>query len=295
MLAGTGERVRVITRSGGGPDHPLIERVKADAANDQALERAAVGATVIYSAGSPPYDRWVTDWPPLAASVLGAAEKTGAVLVLVGNLYGYGPVDHRMVETDPLNATAPKGRVRAAIWDLARTAHEQGRVRATELRSSDYYGPQVVLSQMGERIVPRILAGKSVRVVCSPDVPHTWTFINDVARTLIVIGGEERAWGHAWHAPSNPPLSQRQMIHKLCFAAGVEEVRVGSIAPLALAALGVFSPMIREIRETTYQLDRPFVMDASATEAAFDLTATALEPSLTDTVTWFRNRRRGPD
>lgn len=33
--------------------------------------------------------------------MLAAAEATGAVLVLEGSLYGYGPVDRAMLETDP--------------------------------------------------------------------------------------------------------------------------------------------------------------------------------------------------
>jgi nucleoside-diphosphate-sugar epimerase len=290
MLADAGEHVRMITRRGKGPKHPLIDRIQADASDPAALQREADGATVLYSAGSPPYDRWVTQWPPLAASMLKTAEAAGAVLVLVSNLYGYGPVNRAMLETDPLNAVGPKGRVRARIWDDALAAHEQGRVRATELRSSDYYGPQVVLSQMGERVIPRVLVGKAVRVVGKPDVPHTWTFINDVARALIAIGGDERAWGRAWHTPSNTPLTQRQLIEALCAAAGVPTVDVALIPPLALRALGIFVPMIRELQETVYQFNSPFVMDSAAMQSTFGLTPTSLDASLIDTVDWYRAR-----
>jgi nucleoside-diphosphate-sugar epimerase len=291
MLADIGEHVRMVTRSGGGPAHPLIERVAANASDPQALKAAAAGATVLYSAGSPPYDRWVTDWPPLAASMLSAAEATGAVLVLVSNLYGYGPVDHPMLETDALEATGAKGRVRATIWEQALAAHEQGRVRATELRSSDYYGPAVLLSQMGERVIPRILAGKAVRVVGNTDLAHSWTYINDVARALIAIGGDQRAWGRAWHAPNNPPLSQRQMIQALGGAAGMKSVNVGSIPPLVLSVMGLFVPTVREVHETMYQFNQPFVMDSSAMTETFGLTPTSLEASLDATIAWFKGRQ----
>jgi nucleoside-diphosphate-sugar epimerase len=288
MLADAGERVRMITRTGRGPEHRLIERVNAEASDPHALQHAAAGATVLYSAGSPPYDRWVADWPPLAASMLAAAEKSGAVLVLISNLYAYGPVDHPMVETDQLNATGAKGRVRAQIWEAALAAHQQGRVRATELRSSDYYGPHVVLSQMGERVIPTVLAGKPVRVVGACDVAHTWSFINDVARALVTIGSDDRAWGKPWHAPSNPPLTQRQMIEALGAAAGMHAVKVRSIPPLVLRGLGLVVPMIREVRETEYQFNRPFVMDSTATQETFGLTPTSLDTSLLETVAWYR-------
>ena len=55
------------------------------------MARLAEGAAVIYNCVNPPYHRWPADWPPIAASVLGAAERSGAVLVTLSNLYGYGP------------------------------------------------------------------------------------------------------------------------------------------------------------------------------------------------------------
>jgi nucleoside-diphosphate-sugar epimerase len=148
----------------------------------------------------------------------------------------------------------------------------------------------VVLSQMGERVIPRVLAGKAMRVVGDPDVRHTWTFITDVARALITIGADERAWGRAWYAPSNAPLTQRQLIEALCAAAGVPTVEVGSIPPLALRTLGLFVPMIHELQETAYQFNRPFVMDSVAMQSTFGLMPTALDASLVETVAWYRSR-----
>ena len=73
LLAGQGERVRVITRSGSGPDG--VERVAADASDADQLARYAEGAQAIYSCAGPPYHRWTTDWPPLGAALIRAAER----------------------------------------------------------------------------------------------------------------------------------------------------------------------------------------------------------------------------
>lgn len=290
LLADAGHDVRIITRNGTGPDHPLIQRIGADAADSAALLRAASGATVLYNAASPPYRRWARDWPPLAASILQVAEVLGTVLVTVSNLYGYGPVDHAMVETDPLNATSTKGRVRAQIWRDALKAHDDGRVRVTELRSSDYFGPRVRTSQLGERIIPKVLAGKPVRLLGHPNAPHSWTYVTDVARTLIALGTDARAWGRAWHTPTNPPLSQRQVIDALSIAANGELVNVKRIAPLAVKALGVFVPDVRELAEIGYQLDAPFVVDSSAAQTTFGIMPTPMDEAIAETVAWFRSR-----
>src|SRR6266498_347213 len=103
LLADRGERVRLVTRSGGGPEHPAVERV-------------AEGAAVIYSCVGPAYPRWVTDWPPLTAALLRAAQTSGALLVTTGNLYGYGAVDGPMTVFLQVRATTEKGQVRVRIW-----------------------------------------------------------------------------------------------------------------------------------------------------------------------------------
>ncbi len=89
MLAEDGHRVSVVSRRGSGPAG--VTHLTADAADAEAMVRLAEGATVIYNCVNPAYHRWPTDWPPIAASLLGAAERSGAVLVTLSNLYGYGP------------------------------------------------------------------------------------------------------------------------------------------------------------------------------------------------------------
>jgi len=113
LLAERGERVRLVTRCGAGPEHPAIGRVAADASDADALSRLAEGVAVIYSCAGPAYPRWVTDWPPLAAALLRAAQTSGALLVTTGNLYGYGAVDGPMTEDLPLQPNTEKGQVRS--------------------------------------------------------------------------------------------------------------------------------------------------------------------------------------
>src|SRR6266508_1496565 len=100
LLAEQGERVRLVSRRGSGPTHPAIERVAADATDAERLSALADGAAALYNCANPLYHRWLTDWPPLASSLLTAAERSGAVLVSASNLYGYGPVDGPITRPD---------------------------------------------------------------------------------------------------------------------------------------------------------------------------------------------------
>jgi nucleoside-diphosphate-sugar epimerase len=273
LLAEDGQDVRLVSRSGRGPDHRGITLISADAADTQRLTDLATGTATVFNCVNPAYHRWPTDWPPIAASLLAAAERSGAVLVTASNLYGYGPVDGPMTEDLPLAATGSKGRVRAAMFRDALAAHEAGRVRITEVRGSDYVGPGAE-SHLGERVVPRVLAGRKASVVGSADQPHSWTYTLDMARMLVTAGADERAWGRAWHAPSNAPRTQREAVADLAAVAGVRPVGVSVAPAAALALLGLVNPTVRELKETLYQFERPFVLDSSAAQQTFGLTPT---------------------
>lgn len=272
VLAQQGKDVLLASRSGSGPDVTGVVRVTLDAADLHAVVRAAQGADVVYNCVNPPhYHRWESEWPPIAAALLAAAEKAEAVLATVSSLYPYGPVDGPMVEGQPDAATDTKGRVRARMWAEALRSHEQGRVRAVEVRASDYVGDVPASGGHIPRVVPAALQGKGVRVVGDPAMPHTWTDVHDVARALVAVAGDEGAHGRVWHVPSNPPRSQEQVVHDVCRAAGREPAPVRGIPAWALAGAAAVAPMMREVRAIQHQFTRPFVMDSQAIARELDL------------------------
>jgi len=279
-LVDRGHEVVLVTRSGSGPVHPAVSRVACDASDPVALAAAVGRPAALYNCANPPYHRWPELWPPLADALLGTATSTGAVLVTMGNLYGYGPVDHAIREDDRLAATGAKGRVRNAMWEEALAAHRAGRVRVTEARASDFYGPGVVETSFFGRNVERLLAGRKAYVLGDPDAPHAATFVPDVGRTLAVLGTDERAWGRPWHVPSEPAVSQREMAERFCRIAGAPPARVGALPPALLAAAGVFAPQLRELKETRYQFERPFLLDSAACTATFGITATPMDEAM---------------
>ncbi|MFF0296935.1 NAD-dependent epimerase/dehydratase family protein [Kitasatospora sp. NPDC004614] len=280
LLAERGEEVVVVTRTGASAA-PLegVRRLQLDASDPQALGSAAEGAAVLYNCANPPYHRWPEVWPPLAASLLATAEHGGAVLATVSNLYGYGAVDGPMSPDTPLRPVSTKGEVRATMWRDALAAHQAGRVRVTEVRGSDYLAANAV-GALDDRAFSRALAGRTVQVLGDPDAPHSWTDPQDVARLLATVAADERAWGRAWHVPSNAPRSQRQVVAELCAAAGRPAAKVTGIPRPVLVLLGLADPTIRAARETAYQFERPFVIDDSATRETFGLAPTAWEEML---------------
>ncbi|MBB5828754.1 NAD-dependent epimerase/dehydratase family protein [Micromonospora carbonacea] len=293
LLAAAGERVRVVTRRGTGPEHPAVERVAADAADPDRLAALADGAVALYNCANPAYHRWATDWPPLAAALLTAAGRAGAVLATVGNLYGYGPVDGPMTEDTPTSAGGTKGQVRNRMWAEAVAAHRAGRVRVTEVRGSDYLGVGALSVPM--MLLPRVLDGRRVVLPVDFDAPHTWTYVDDVARTLVRAAAVERAWGRAWHVPSPPAVSARELAVRAAALADAPAPRLTRLPYPALWLGGLVNPFVRELRETAYQFDRPFLMDSTAATATLGIEPTPLGSALAQTAAALRaapgNRR----
>ena len=267
-LLDSGHHVRVVTRSGGGPE--AAERVTADAADATRLSELADGVVAIYNCVNPTYSRWEQDWPPVAAALLAAAESSGAVLATVGNLYGYGPVDAPMTEQTPLAATGRKGRVRNAMWHDALAAHEAGRIRTFEVRGSDYLGGNSLLSVL---VTPALRKGRRAFVPADLDAPHTWTCVEDVAALLVTGVYDERAWGRPWHVPSDAPRTLRELTALAASELGVSPKLTAMPYPVLWTA-GLFNPMAKELRETQHQFRRPFVLDSHAAQETFGLVPT---------------------
>ena len=273
-LAARGADVVLASRSGAGNTKAV------DATSAEALTKLANGAVAIYNCVNPPaYDKWPELWPPVANALLAAAQRSGAVLVTAANLYPYGPVDGAMVEGMPDAPSGKKAQVRATMTADAFAAHAAGRLRAVEVRGSDYVGAGPGDYAHVPRVIEKALKGKAVRVIGSADQPHTWTDVRDMGRALATVATEESAWGKVWHAPSNAPRTQAEAVNDVLASVGVKPVSVKALSPLMFTVVSSFVPIVRELKETAYQFTRPFVMDSSAITAAF-----GLEPSPWDDI-----------
>lgn len=275
LLAGRGEQVVVASRSGRDTGLTGVRHVALDAADPVALTSAAEGAAVLYNCANPAdYTQWERVWPPLAASLLTAVERTGAVYAITEGLYAYGPVDGPIHEGLPEVATDHKGALRARLWADALARHQAGRIRTVQVRGSDFVGPGVGTNGHITRVLPDALRGKAVTMIGRTDLPHTFTDVLDVARTLVAAAADSSAHGRAWHVPSNPPRTQTQALTDMLTTAGRPAVKTRGLSPALLRAAGLVSPMSREIAEVSYQWTRPYVLDDTDARKHFGIEPT---------------------
>lgn len=282
----SGQDVTVGTRS--GTTLPGMAAARLDAADADALTRAAEGRSAIVVCTNPPYHRWRTEWPPIVEAVLRAARAAGGDILMVGNLYSYGKADMPMTERSPEHPAESKGEVRRDLWATLRAASERGDVRAVEVRASDYFGPGArAEAHLGTRFFEPILASKRSRAIGDPAQPHSWTYLPDLADTVVAAAGYSGDWSRIWHAPAASHLSRTEICRQVNDRYGVHG-SISGLPSLLIRGLGVVNPVLREIAASSYQFRMPFLSDATETEHELGVDATAWETALDATVAFYR-------
>ncbi len=286
-LAEQGKSVRILTRSGSGPEHPLVERITVDVRDATQVRDAFAGATAVFHCihgSSYTVDAWQAELPQAEQTVLSAAGEAGAVVVFPESLYSYSEPHRPMTEAGPRTAEGGKRGVRTKLLK----ARDASTTNTVSMVAGDFFGPRVRISHAGERVVPTVLAGKKLWVIGSADQPHSFTYVPDLAAAMIHAAGTPALWNKVWHAPTGPAVTQRQLATAFTEAGEVAAPKMGALPGWALRVMGVFSKDFRELAETLYQFEQPFVMDSSASQAALDLRPTPLTEAAAATVSWWR-------
>lgn len=293
-LAGLGVAVRAVSQHRPPTLAAGVEWRAADVTDQRAAADAATGASTIYQCLNVPYTQWPRLFPPLQRSVMSVAEDTGALLVSFENVYGYGPTGGRpMTEDLPLAATTVKGRTRALMTEELLAASDAGRVRIAIGRASDFFGPGVTESTLGERVFAKALAGKRADFLGNPDLLHTYSYVPDIAAGLATLGTDERAIGQAWHLPGPETVTTRALLELVARDVG-HPVGVRSMPKLAMRALALVNPMMRALAEMAYEFEEPFVLDTTKFESTFGPSGTSLASAITETIDWYRSRTGAP-
>jgi nucleoside-diphosphate-sugar epimerase len=280
--------VRAINRSGKRPKlmPDDVEMVAADASDPKRAIEAALGAAVVYQALNPPYHQWQAFFPELQTNALAAAKTAGARYVSIENLYMYDS-SKPMMEDSPVLPKSKKGALRAKMGDEVMAAHQKGEIRATALRSSDYYGPGVLASALGERVFGYLVAGKKAQLSGSANMPHSWAYIEDVGRAAAILGTREQALGKVWIAPHAAPVTQGKAVEMACQILGIEP-QFSVLSPFMMRLGGLFIPAARASVEMMYEFTEPFVVDSRKFEQTFQVKAILIEEGIRKTVDWYR-------
>lgn len=292
-----GQRVKMVNRSGKrSMDVPVeVEIVAGDAYSTDFTRSVSKNAAVVFQCAQPEYHKWVKEFPPLQAAILEGAAANGAKLIVGENLYMYGDINGQLIhEGLPYAAQTRKGKVRAAMSNALLDAHRAGKVRVAVARGSDFYGPGVLGSALGERTFIPLLQGKPAEVTGFLDLPHSYTYINDFGEALVILGERKEALGQVWHVPNPPTLTQRELLTLFFKEAGLEP-KFTTMSKTKLMIGGLFVPAAKEMVEMAYEFEKPFLVDASKFVKTFGDISTPYDRTVPETLDWYRQYLKSHD
>jgi nucleoside-diphosphate-sugar epimerase len=234
---------------------------------DQANPETAVAAlqgiqTLVYLVGVP-----YTDFrlhPVLFDQVLTAAIKAGVErCVLVGTVYPFGLAPMSLVREDhPRNPHTFKGQMRKQQEDVLMAADAAGRIRGTVLRLPDFYGPKIPRSYLSS-LFQAAAQRKTAQLIGPLNTHHEYVYIPDVAKTLLRLIDEDRAYGHTWHLAGAGRITLSEVI-TLVESISDRHLRKFVAGKRTLQLLGTFNPLLREVAEMHYLFTQPLFLDDSA-------------------------------
>lgn len=259
-----------------------------DLLNPESVLSAINGAEIAYLTAGLPYKAavWERQWPVVMRNTIAACLKENCKLVFFDNIYMYEPDLQKPIKEDhPRGPKSRKGKVRWQLEKMLEKAGEKEGLQYVIARAADFYGPGLKNnSVLTETVLKPISQGKKANWLGNPECLHSYTYIPDAAKATALLGNTGDAYGQVWHLPTaKEPPSGREWI-RMSSKMLRQHPKIQVVSRRMLAVLGLFVPIMRELKEMYYQNDRDYVFDSSKFEKRFSFTPTSYEKGLREAI-----------
>ncbi len=289
VLVDQGKQVTVVNRSGKVPGEisEQINVVAGDANDSTIVYEVCKDASSVFHCAMPPYTQWPEKFPQLTTGILEGVKQAGCRLIYGDNLYGYGDTKGSPInEQLPYKATGHKGRVRASMAEMLL---KEKNIEVVIGRGSDFFGPLVTNANLGEMFFKAALSSKTANLLGNIDLPHTYTYIKDFAKALVNLSEQDEAFGQVWHVPSAPTVTTREWV-AIAEELMTQPIKIRASGKLMVSFLGLFNPMLKEMKEMMYEWDHPYIVEHKKYEEKFGNDSTPHNIAIKETIEWYRER-----
>ena len=264
------DRLRLVSRNPRpvNDDDHLVSANLLDAR--QTLEAVQGSSVVYFTAGLPPDTAlWEAQFPTMLKNALDACRAAGARFAYFDNTYMY-PQDSRLqTEATPFAPVGRKGKVRAAMATMVLEEMARGEIPVLIGRAPEFYGPGKTQSFTNALVIEKLQAGEKPRVPVRDDTRRTLIWTPDASRALAALGNAPDAFGQTWHLPCcDDRPTYREFVAMACEVFG-REPSYTVIGKWTLAAAGLFSKQVREIRELLPRYGQDNLFDSTKFKRRF--------------------------
>lgn len=247
------------------------ELAPADLLDAKQAAEAVKGSSIVYfTAGLPPDTHlWETQFPVMLQNVLDATRAAGAKFVYFDNTYMYPQDDQMLTEEAPFEPFGGKGRVRAAMASTVLQEMARGDIPVVIGRAPEFYGPGKTQSITNTLVIDHLKAGKPPRVPVRDDTQRTLIWTPDASRALAAMGNAPDVFGQTWHLPCDDDrLTYRQFVALAAEVFG-RQVSYKVLGKWTLAAAGLVSKQVRELRELLPRYEHDNLFDSTKFKRRF--------------------------
>lgn len=278
------------------PNAPTLTIVEGDVQDAALLNRLAINVTHIIHAINYPYDQWFGNMDTATQKVIDAAAQNGATIIFPGNVYNFGNTREFIREDSRPNPITRKGKLRVDIEAMLERAakaslNSDRPVRVLNVRLPDFWGPNVLNAGMAP-IFEGALKGKALPWLLNVDIPHQAVYTNDAAEIIARLMLRDASTPsmipyEVWNYGGTTLPSMRWLFEHIAALTG-KPLKVQVHSRFMISALGLFMPIMREVKEMLYLYENTVVLDDSKVRMTFpDFHETPIDLALTTTLSWF--------
>ena len=273
-----------------------IDHRTADIQHYEQLLKAVAGSTVIYLSAISPVgnDYNAVDWIAAMRNVINATKESCAKLVYLDQAHLYGKVNGIIAEDTPYRPGSEAAVTAVRMATLLQKEMEEGTIKATMARITDFFGPGRSAScKINRMIFHNLWERKRARWLIDVNNLRTFNYCPDIANALYILASNKVANGHVWHMPAaTPPLPVRQFIQLASIYMEAPDKPL-VIPSWLVKALQPFDPSIRTFHETSYQEGNSFIFSSEKFEKTFHISPTPYHVSIKTTADWYMQQKKG--
>ena len=263
------------------------ELFTADLLDKNMVNQAVKGSDIVYLTTGLKYSAkiWEQGWPVVMQNVIEACLANNAKLVFFDNVYVYalGEVSH-MTEESLIAPATRKGKVRAQIAQMLFDAVQDKGLIAMIVRSADFYGRNATTGILNISVIDNYKKNKKAFWQSDADKIHSITYIPDAAKAVALLGNTPDAFNQVWHLPTSAEKwTGTDFINYTAKEMNVKP-RFYILSKFMISLIGIFSPMVKELKEMQYQNDRDYFFDSSKFDKRFSIEPTSYEEGIKESL-----------
>jgi nucleoside-diphosphate-sugar epimerase len=186
-----------------------------------------------------------------------------------------------ITEKLPVDPPSKKGKIRAVLVESFWRAVKEEGLQGCIARCADFYGPGKSQNDvLGQAVFAPLSKGQTANWTGGLDYKHAFTYTPDAGKATALLGNSPEAYGQAWHLPTAPnPYTGRELVEKIAAEFGVKAKMRGMNRSMA-TILGLFIPLLREVKEMMYQYEQDYIFSSDKFEAQFDMKPTPYDEGI---------------